>query len=451
MNKFEKLTSIEIENYKSIKKLTLELASVNILVGGNNAGKTCIIQAIHFATALTQTAHEENAANFSPEKLRYTPTETFLNLKYNEPLSEQGTPIKITFHADIIETKHNFALNEDGTTNYTKQIASHSKKEFSHSVSLKRGRNSTISTDNPKIANLLGKTIADTINPFSIYVPGLAGIPTKEEYRGRLVIDRGAMRGDANLFLRNILYRLHQDSSKLREFNKYLNKLFPSMKIDVIDFSERKSELIIVSYTENGQTRPLEMIGTGTLQAIQILSYITFYEPKILLLDEPDAHLHPNKQKELIELLLEISRIKKIQIIIATHSRHIVHSTYENADTKLFLISGGEKKTDNPSIADLLLDIGAIDKFDSIDLLGKKYLVLSEDEKSENDPNHPLRLILESNGINKNEMKVMAYNGCTQQRSVILLSSFMSKHHPEIKVIIHRDRDFMICVLTFFT
>lgn len=56
------------------------------------------------------------------------------------------------------------------------------------------------------------------------------------------------------------------------------------------------------------------MIGTGTLQAIQILSYITFYEPKILLLDEPDAHIHPNKQKELIQLLIEISKKRKYKL-----------------------------------------------------------------------------------------------------------------------------------------
>ncbi len=204
MSQFEKLTSIEIENYKSIKKLTLDLAGVNILVGGNNAGKTCIIQAIHFATALAQTAHEENAANFSPDKLRYTPTESFLNLKYSEPLTEQGTPIKVTFHANMTDIDIKYGSNEDGTRNYNETIKNTIMLNKSHSVSLRRGRNSTISTDNPKHANDLGGIIANTANPFSIYVPGLAGIPTKEEYRGRLVIDRGAMRGDANLFLRNI-------------------------------------------------------------------------------------------------------------------------------------------------------------------------------------------------------------------------------------------------------
>jgi hypothetical protein len=73
----------------------------------------------------------------------------------------------------------------------------------------------------------------------------------------------------------------------------------------------------------------------------------------------------------------------------------------------------------------------------------KKFLILSEDEKSETDKHHPLRIILESNNINPEEVKILAYNGCTQQRSVILLSTFMEKYHPSIRVIIHRDRDFM--------
>lgn len=47
----------------------------------------------------------------------------------------------------------------------------------------------------------------------------------------------------------------------------------------------------------NGIKLPLDSIGTGLLQVIQIFAYIEYFSPKIVLLDEPDSHIHPTKQK----------------------------------------------------------------------------------------------------------------------------------------------------------
>ncbi len=44
------ITTVKIENYKSIKKLKLELGRVNVLIGENLSGKTNILEAIAFAS-----------------------------------------------------------------------------------------------------------------------------------------------------------------------------------------------------------------------------------------------------------------------------------------------------------------------------------------------------------------------------------------------------------------
>jgi predicted ATP-dependent endonuclease of OLD family len=43
-----KLRNIKIERFKRIDSIDFDLDGVNILVGGNNSGKSTIIQAIHF-------------------------------------------------------------------------------------------------------------------------------------------------------------------------------------------------------------------------------------------------------------------------------------------------------------------------------------------------------------------------------------------------------------------
>ena len=95
------LTLIRIENFKALSDLPLYLGKINVLVGSNNSGKSCTLQAIHFAVSLAQTATEQKSGNFSQERLRYCPTEMFLELKHKETLSE-GARI---YHA-ALESKY---------------------------------------------------------------------------------------------------------------------------------------------------------------------------------------------------------------------------------------------------------------------------------------------------------------------------------------------------------
>ena len=150
------VTHIKIQHFKALREIDIPLGRINLLVGGNNSGKSCVLQAVHFAVSLTQSARAQKAANFSPENLRYLPAQNFIDLKHGRPLSEAGDPISVTFSAREEDQTHEFE------------------------VTLKRGRNSTISTVSIEKLDSsdLGKNLADADHPFSIYVPGLAGIPS---------------------------------------------------------------------------------------------------------------------------------------------------------------------------------------------------------------------------------------------------------------------------------
>jgi predicted ATPase len=56
--------------------------------------------------------------------------------------------------------------------------------------------------------------------------------------------------------------------------------------------------------------KAIEMAGTGFLQVVQIFAYLLYFKPKILLVDEPDAHLHPSRQQALIKALGDLVRKK---------------------------------------------------------------------------------------------------------------------------------------------
>lgn len=49
-----RLKSIVIERFKRLERVEFDVDGVNVLIGGNNSGKSTIIQAVHFAFTLFQ-------------------------------------------------------------------------------------------------------------------------------------------------------------------------------------------------------------------------------------------------------------------------------------------------------------------------------------------------------------------------------------------------------------
>src|SRR3546814_19605474 len=79
----------------------------------------------------------------------------------------------------------------------------------------------------------------------------------------------------------------------------------PNVQLEV-RFNDREDINIQALYDDAvlaGVKRPLETAATGVLQVVQIFAYLILFRPKLLLIDEPDAHLHPDKQERIIEAL----------------------------------------------------------------------------------------------------------------------------------------------------
>ncbi len=66
--------------------------------------------------------------------------------------------------------------------------------------------------------------------------------------------------------------------------------------------------------------------GTGANQVPFILVPIGLARPnETILLSEPEAHLHPKAQSELVSLLLKVAKKQNLQFFIETHSEHVLH------------------------------------------------------------------------------------------------------------------------------
>lgn len=163
------------------------------------------------------------------------------------------------------------------------------------------------------------------------------------------------------------------------------------------------------------------------LQVVQIFAYLILFEPKVMLIDEPDAHLHPNKQERLIEALERAAPEYNTQVILTTHSPHIVRAASPAA--KLVWMKSGVVETEDDEVIRRLLGWGGLDK-------AVLFFVEDEDDK-------PLRADLRQWPELTRQVAVCRCFGIDNLPRDKFLSGLLLDGKLKNRALIHRDGNFM--------
>ena len=77
--------------------------------------------------------------------------------------------------------------------------------------------------------------------------------------------------------------------------------------------------------TKVGPEVGLTDVGFGVSQVLPVL-ILCYYAPEgsILILEQPEAHLHPKVQSELADVLIDVVKNRNVQIILESHSEHLL-------------------------------------------------------------------------------------------------------------------------------
>lgn len=77
-----------------------------------------------------------------------------------------------------------------------------------------------------------------------------------------------------------------------------------------------------------GELSNLKDVGVGVSQVLPVIVAALFAEPgHIVLIEEPESHLHPLAQSVLADLFVEVSNTRKVQFIVESHSEHLFRRT----------------------------------------------------------------------------------------------------------------------------
>lgn len=436
---------IIVKDFKRISNIEIELKPITALVGGNTSGKSSVLQAAQIYVAALQASYKGLRRNGTPdyyttlsnEAVSYRPTDNLLDLKRGFAAT-QSSGFQIGFEC-------------------SSKDASGVEVMRKLSINVLRGKNANLALEfdgDKKLIPIFG----DREKPFSIFAPGLSGIPLREEWRTRGALDAAAMHGDANLYLRTLLSHLQStldegkarawlekridieglpETAPWRRFSTLLDRCYPGARV-FVNHDQKKDRHINVNVFYQDQPTALDMASTGMLQVIQILAYACFYNPPLLLLDEPDAHLHADSQARVYEALHGLAATGNIRIVFATHSPHLIQIMLADSEAAVVWMQDGKNVDVGPEgrpAIPLLMELGALTLGAEVFSAGIRTVLLTEDKETD-----PVKIFARANGAQ--EFACLSYNGCDNLAGARHLARLLTELRADIMVLIHRDRDF---------
>jgi hypothetical protein len=155
------IDQIVIKNFKRLADVTVDLNDITYLVGGNNSGKSSVLQAVHLAVSCAERSAELKQVVVAESSLRYCPTGEFERLGHSGPYENRSDGSR-----GVIEFT---GKTGDGAV-------------ASYKIEIYKARNyHNVGVDRSGVYPGFGQFICDPKNMFSVYVPGLSGIPHHEE------------------------------------------------------------------------------------------------------------------------------------------------------------------------------------------------------------------------------------------------------------------------------
>lgn len=295
------IRKVTIRRFKRFEEVELELTGNVVLAGPNNGGKTTILQAL----AAWDLAFRKWKGLFDYQKHNghYTwapisrPAFTAVPLRTFEMLwrdRDRKQPVEISVVGD-----RGWTVTMELKWDSTEQIYVRPQ--------------STTPTD-----------LAKGLDVPTVFIPPMSGLDPDEGLWGnRERVSALLGQGRTGEVLRNLIYEASTDEKNWADLTKAVKDMFGlELKVPQVGAN------IVAEYIDPRSATVLDIAsaGSGFLQVLLLLSFLVTRPGSVLLLDEPDAHLHVILQDAIYGELKAIAARTGSKLIIATHSEVIIES-----------------------------------------------------------------------------------------------------------------------------
>lgn len=360
-----KIQRIKAKNFKSYKKIDINLNNLNFIIGGNATGKSNYVNILKFLNDIivygledaillqggikylfnsncTKNAdvllyfeidlkeEEEKILKIFPiERYLYLPNKIKYTLiiepnKKGDGYKVNCEKLNITFehfekHKESLDVIDNYELNFNKISN--KKIEDNFDDRLEDSNEL---------IDLGYIVRFIkrpGNLLTNFFSAFGIFY----------RYDSKIKIynfDVNLLKSPSSIVARseleengsnlvNIIQQLLKNKAKKDKLNKYIKIILPFVDDIKVENNVNKSMFFKVKESFNKKEFPSYMLSDGTVNILAVIVALYFQgDNEIIVFEEPERNIHPKMLSTLVTLLKDVS--SKKQIFVTTHNPYVI-------------------------------------------------------------------------------------------------------------------------------
>lgn len=313
------IEDIGVKNFKSLKDISLSAKNLNIMAGLNGTGKSSLIQVLLLMKQ-----------SFS------------LYINNKDDLILNGSLIKIGKGQDAL---YQFASDEKLSVSLKLEKSKKIDLKYQYNPSRDRLKSALVNqdTDFPPIISkegIRGIKAPPVLKDFQYICAERLG-PLDGHAMSYSSIEEGnlGIKGEYAVHYLHVYGNKYKVDSKLKhentedltlnnQINGWMGEISPGVKVNVIEVPHIDQVLLSYQY-EMGQGRTASFkpqnVGFGISYVLPIVvSLLTATKDKIIIIENPESHIHPRGQAELGKLMA-LAAANGAQLFIETHSDHIIN------------------------------------------------------------------------------------------------------------------------------
>ncbi len=303
------LKEIRLVSFKGFHDFTVPLEPFTNFAGLNSGGKTTVLQAIKFVFDLVRVVFGNEIRPSFGEHINWesNPERVIQQFSFNDPdaiwLNRNTTnPCRIT-------------VKLDGDIEIDAQVFGRNR----YTIDIRKG--SVAFRPNP-LGDKEKKVIIDILALKAIFVPPIGGTSPSEKFLTQPQMKEELQKGRFAETFRNSLYWLYNDGQK-EQFDQVVSlvqQYIPESRLLPPRLSHDNPPQALLEFDDNGQRYDIALSGAGLRTLVNLASVLIQSGSSLLLIDEPDAHLHSSLQRAVARMLIDFVAEAGVQIITATHA-----------------------------------------------------------------------------------------------------------------------------------
>jgi predicted ATPase len=310
------LTQIKLTNFKCFKNETaFPLSQLNLLTGINGRGKSTLLQSL----LLMRQSIEHNGGTG-----KMVLNGNCVNLGYFDDVRNKNVPKSeaIVFEYLVPNGKGiTYSFHENGDDEPFLDV----DVVLSNDSSEKRRHNihQTILEKERDYFGSIHYLSADRVGLQDFYVK--ATLPTflNVGVKGELTVN--VLYEQKNSLINDKLCLGKGAKTLATQTEAWLGEIFDSAKVEIPDSETKNLELFFNTCASTDRLKAVN-VGFGYSYILPIIvSGLIAKAGEILIVENPEAHLHPQAQSRLTQFLAKVSRCG-VQVFIESHSEHILNA-----------------------------------------------------------------------------------------------------------------------------